>query len=249
MKKIFVIILTLTVAFTLATVVDAKKKKKKKKGEYKVIEVTDGGSIAGQALFVGASVPKDEVLTLTSEQDLCGNTLPARKYVINGNKEIKNVVVYLDGIKKGKKIPNAPVVIDNKMCAFEPHVSVGYAGKDNSALIKNSDPVFHNTHSYIDGRTIFNLGLPDKGSEVEKKMRKPGVLSVKCDSHPWMLGYVFLSQHPYTAVTNEKGEFAIDDIPAGSYKVKAWHEAFGDIEIGKVEVAASKTTTVKAEFQ
>ncbi len=248
MKKVLVVLIALVFAFSFFNAADAKKKKKKKKSKYKIIEVMDGGSISGIAAFAGTA-PKDEVLTLTSEQSLCGDTLPARKFIINGNNEIKNVVVYLDGIKKGKKGPDDPVVIDNKTCAFEPHVSVGISGKNAKALIRNSDPVFHNTHSYIKGRTIFNLGLPDQGSEVEKKMRKPGVMTVKCDSHPWMRGYVFFAPHPYSAVTDEKGAFKIDDIPPGSYKVKAWHEGFGELSLGKVTVDAGKTVVVKAEYK
>jgi len=247
MKKFMVVLIAIVVAFAFISETDAKKKKKKK-SKYKVIEVTDGGSISGMAVFAGGTPPKDEVLTLTSEQSLCGDTLPARKYIINGNNEIKNVVVYLDGIKKGKAIPNSPVVIDNIKCAFEPHVSVGVSGKSSTAIIKNSDPVFHNTHSYIKGRTMFNLGLPDQGSQVEKKMRKPGIMEVKCDSHPWMKGYVFFAPHPYSSLTDAAGKFSIEDIPAGSYKVKAWHEGFGEIELGKVTVAAGKATSVKAEF-
>jgi hypothetical protein len=223
MKKIMLLFIAALLIFPLVGA--EAKKKKKKKSSYKVVEVTNGGSISGKAVFGGGTAPKDETVTLTSEQDLCGNTLPARKYVINGSNEIKNVVVFLDGIKKGKAVPNAPVVIDNNLCAFEPHVSVGFSGKKNT------------------------IGLPDKGSTVEKKMRKPGVMSVKCDSHPWMLGYVYLFPHPYAAVTNEKGEFSIGDIPAGSYKVKAWHEGFGEIELGKVTVDAGKTAMVKAEFK
>lgn len=248
MKKVLIVLIAFAFAFSFFNAADAKKKKKKK-SKYKVIEVTDGGSLSGQAVFAGGAAPKDEVLTLTSEQGLCGDTLPARKYLINGNNEIKNVIVYLDGIKKGKKPPAGPVLIDNKTCAFEPHVSVGISGKNAMALIKNSDPVFHNTHSYIKGRTIFNLGLPDQGSEVNKKMRKPGIMEVKCDSHPWMRGYVFLAPHPYSAVTDEKGAFKIDDIPAGSYKVKAWHEGFGELDLGKVTVDAGKSAMVKAEFK
>ncbi len=247
MKKVLILFLVLLfgIAFTQAT--DAKKRKKKAK--YKVIEVTNGGSIEGKALFAGETVPKDEVLTLTSEQDLCGNTLPARKYIINGKNELKNAVVYIVKIKSGKKISTETAVIDNSLCAFEPHVSLGFKGKKNKVIIKNSDPVFHNTHSYIKGRTTFNLGLPEKGSQVEKNIRKSGLMSIKCDSHPWMLGYLYVLDHPYGAVTNEKGEFSINDIPAGSYEVKAWHEGFGDISLGNITVDAGKATMVKAEFK
>lgn len=248
MKKIFIIFLVLVAGLAFTLDVDAKKKKKKR-WKYKVIEVTNGGSITGTAVFAGASVPADEILTLTSETDLCGKTLPANKYLISGNKEIKNVVVYLSKIKSGKKIPKDPVVVDNKKCAFEPHVSVGFAAKGNKTTITNSDPVFHNIHSYIKGKTVYNLGLPDQGSTVDKSIRKAGIMEVKCDSHPWMLGYVFILKHPYSVVTNAKGEFSITDIPAGSYEVKAWHEGFGEISLGKVKVDAGKSTMVKAEFK
>jgi len=242
MKKMMYMFLVVLLCFPTVTFAA-------KKAKYEVIEVANGGSIKGKAVFVGATVPKDETLTLTSETDLCGKTLPARKYVINGNKEIKNVVVYLADIKSGKKIPNEPVVINNILCAFEPHVAVGFRVKGNKVLIKNSDPVFHNTHTYIKGRTTFNLGLPDKGTKIEKALRKSGLMSVKCDSHPWMLGYVYIFKHPYAVVTNENGEFSVSDIPPGSYEVKAWHEGFGEISLGKVTVDAGKTAMVNAEFK
>jgi hypothetical protein len=243
MKKMILLLVALLLVFPS---MHADAKKKKKKSKYKVIKVTNGGSITGKAVFAGGA-KEDETVTLTSEQDLCGDTLPAEKYLVNGNGEIKNVVVYLDGIKKGKAIPKDNALIDNVMCLFVPHVSLGYKG--NKVDIKNSDPVFHNVHSYIKGKTIYNLGLPDPGSQVTKKMKKTGIMEVKCDSHPWMLGYVYITAHPYTALTNEKGEFSISDIPAGSYKVKAWHEGFGEISLGKVDVAAGKAVTLKAEFK
>ncbi len=144
-------------------------------------------------------------------------------------------------------IPKVKSFVDNVLCYFVPHVSVGFKG--NEIDIVNSDPVFHNVHSYIKGKTTYNLGLPDQGSKVTKKMKRDGIMEVKCDSHPWMLGYVFISKHPYAAATGDDGSFTISDIPAGSYKVKAWHESFGQIDLGKVTVAAGKTAKINAEFK
>jgi hypothetical protein len=245
MKKLFVVLLVLVVGMAFTSATDAKKKKKKAK--YKVIEVTNGGSISGKALFAGANPPKDGTKPLTSEKELCGESVAAEEYIINGNKEIKNVVVYLAKIKAGKAIPKDKALIDNVLCYFVPHVSVGFQG--NEVDIRNSDPVFHNVHSYIKGKTTYNLGLPDKGSMVTKKMTRAGIMEVKCDSHPWMLGYVFISKHPYAAATNETGDFSLTDIPAGSYEVKAWHEALGEISLGEVAVAAGKTAKVNAEYK
>ena len=137
--------------------------------------------------------------------------------------------------------------MDNVLCAFVPHTSVGFKG--NEIDIINSDPVFHNVHAYIKGKTTYNLGLPDPGSKVTKKMKRDGVMEVKCDSHPWMLGYVFISKHPYAVTTNDSGDFTISDIPAGEYKVKAWHEGFGEIDLGKVKVTTGKAAKVNAEFK
>jgi carboxypeptidase family protein len=51
---------------------------------------------------------------------------------------------------------------------------------------------------------------------------------VKCDAgHSWMLAWIYAFDHPYFAVTDEKGSFRIDQIPPGTYKVTAWHELLG----------------------
>ncbi len=87
MKKLLVLFLVLAVGLTFTVSADAKKKKKKK-SKYKVIEVTNGGSIAGKALFDGANPPKDGTKPLTSEKELCGESVAAEEYIINANKEI-----------------------------------------------------------------------------------------------------------------------------------------------------------------
>ena len=53
----------------------------------------------------------------------------------------------------------------------------------------------------------------------------------------------------YGAVTNAKGEFAIKDIPAGTYTVEAWHEALGKAKLANVKVESGKAVKVKLEFK
>ncbi len=245
MIKIILIFLIIF-SFAFSSAVDAGKKKAKTKSKYKVIKVIDGGSISGKALYTGKTVPEDDTIALTSEQKLCGTSLAAGKFLINDRREIKNVVVYLADIKAGKKTPNVPVVIDNVMCAFQPRVSIGYKG--NMAINKNTDPVLHNFHGYVNGRTAYNIAVPEKGLQVERKLIRDGLMTVKCNPHPWMTSYVYIFSHPYAALTNAQGEFSISDIPAGSYEIKAWHEGLGEISLGKINVKAGKDAKVKAEF-
>lgn len=213
---------------------------------YETIDVKNGGSIEGVVEFTGATVPKDPILTLSSEVQYCGKTLAAEKYLIK-NKMIENVVVYLADIKSGKAIPGEPLTLTNIKCLFSPHVAVGFKG--GKLIQKNDDPIFHNIHTYLNGKTMFNIGLPEKGSSVTKPLPRDGLMEVTCDSHPWMHGYIQILDHPYGVVTNAKGEFSIKDIPAGTYTVEAWHEALGKVKMATVKVESGKASKIKLEYK
>ena len=62
---------------------------------------------------------------------------------------------------------------------------------------------------------------------------------IKCDVHPWMKSWVLVQDHPYFSITDEKGNFSIENIPAGTYEVIAWQEKF------KMKRALTKTIEIK----
>jgi hypothetical protein len=212
---------------------------------YDVVEVKSGGSIEGTVEFEGTP-PKDPMLTLSSEQKYCGNSLPARKYLIK-DKKIANVVVYITDIKSGKALPTESVTLTNLKCEFVPRVSVGFKG--NQFIERNDDTIFHNIHTYLNGRTMYNIGLPEKGSSVKKPLTKTGIIEVTCDSHPWMHGYLYVADNPYAAVTGEKGEFSLTNVPPGTYTVEAWHEALGKAKVANVKVESGKPAKIKIEYK
>jgi hypothetical protein len=49
-----------------------------------------------------------------------------------------------------------------------------------------------------------------------------------CDAHVFMRGFVFVAHNPYFAVVDSDGEFFIEDVPLGTYVVKAWHGTLGE---------------------
>jgi hypothetical protein len=213
---------------------------------YETVDVKNGGSIEGLVEFAGGSVPTDKIQKLSSETKYCGAQLPEEKYLIK-DKKIQNVVVYIENIKAGKALPAEPVTLTNLKCAFVPHVAVGFKG--NKFIEKNDDPIFHNIHTYINGKTMYNIGLPEKGSSVTKPLTKTGVIEVTCDSHPWMHGYLYVSDNPYAAVTNAKGEFSIKNIPPGTYTVEAWHEGLGKVKVANIKVESGKPSKIKLEYK
>ncbi len=52
-----------------------------------------------------------------------------------------------------------------------------------------------------------------------------------------------VTEHPYAAVTDAYGEYLINDIPAGNYRLKLWHESLAGEEKA-VEVKPGSSVTV-----
>jgi hypothetical protein len=53
------------------------------------------------------------------------------------------------------------------------------------------------------------------------------MVPVKCNIHSWMHAWIGVLPHPYFAVSNEKGDFTIPDLPPGTYTIAAWQEKLG----------------------
>ncbi|HEB67715.1 MAG TPA: hypothetical protein ENI93_07195 [Gammaproteobacteria bacterium] len=215
---------------------------------YKAVEVSNGGTISGKITLDGTP-PPNPTLKVTKDQDYCGASIPADYYVVGADGGLKNVVVMIENIDQGKAYDKKAVVeLDNKKCMFEPHVEVAVRGQKLG--IVSRDPILHNTHLYHGPkqRTMYNVAIPLQDRVIKKPLRKPGEVTVKCDAHEWMLGYVYVANHPYITVTADDGAFTLTDVPPGTYKLKIWHEKLGETT-QDVTVSAGGTAEVKYAFK
>ena len=185
--------------------------------------VPDGGALVGRVRFVGEPV-KGEPVPVRKNVDVCGEAKPFQALLVGSDKGIRNTVVYLEGVERGKK--PADFELDNAKCLFVPHVSAVMAG--GRVRIKNTDPILHNTHGFHDKTTVFNVALPTKDQviDITQRIKKVGVIDVQCDAHTHMRAWIVVRDNPYFAVTDGQGQFRITEIPPGRYKVVAWHEGF-----------------------
>lgn len=205
-------------------------------------EVTDGGTIAGSARLEG-SPPAATPLRIDRDEEACGHEIQPETFVVGENGRLRNAVVWLHQIASGKPIDRSAVAtIENAHCRFDPHVQAAVAG--STLEIRNSDPILHNTHLFMGDSSLVNLALPANTSPVRRVLDRPGIVRVECDVHRWMRAYVFVSPHPYFATTDAGGAFRIDQIPAGTYEVRAWHEAASAAPV-QVQVPAAGEASVE----
>ncbi len=45
------------------------------------------------------------------------------------------------------------------------------------------------------------------------------VTLARCDVHPWMVSWAYVTEDNRTAITGASGEFKIENVPAGEYKL------------------------------
>lgn len=156
----------------------------------------------------------------------CGKTpMNDQEIVVNPNGTLKNVLVRVSqGAPAATTPPAESTHIDQSNCMYTPRVVAGVTGQ--KLIIKNSDPIMHNVHTYVGATTGFNQAQMKGSRDIEKTVAA-GVTKFKCDVHPWMTGYVVGSDNPYFCVTDDKGECSISNLPAGNYTLEAWHEKYG----------------------
>ena len=216
---------------------------------YTVMEggVADGGTISGRVSFNGTP-PAAEMLVVDEDVQACGGDRPAEDLLVSASGGIKNVVLSIENVASGKAWDFAEeFVYDQSTCTFVPHVLLLQAGMPG--VVKNSDAVGHNFHTISQG--IFNTNKkinPGADMAVQaNKIRRPGVIRVKCDIHSWMSGWWYVTATPYAVITDDEGNFSITGIPAGTYTVKIWHEKLGESE-QTVEVTANATTELNVSL-
>jgi hypothetical protein len=152
-----------------------------------------------------------------------------------------DAVVWIPGLSGGA--PRAARLAQrNKQ--FEPHVAV--VGKGGSVSFPNSDRIFHNVFSSTPGAE-FDMGLYKGGTSKDRAFPRPGVVRVFCNIHPVMTGYVVVLDQadPVFGVSDAAGRARLQGVPAGTHRLRIWHEKGGEQEVS-VDVAVGRESSLVA---
>ena len=169
---------------------------------------------------------------------------------------LQSVLVYLTGDNLPEAPPPVeedgdadPIVLDQHDETFVPHLIAIRDGE--SIRVTNNDNANHNVRTAtFDRRNEFNVYT---GPEAEyehtfyagERLRP---IRLGCDIHGWMRAWIYVFDHPWFAVTDEKGEFEIADIPPGEYTLIIRQPDVGLIHEQQVTVTAGESLTIDEEF-
>lgn len=144
-------------------------------------------------------------------------SIPNDAVVVGEDNGLAGVFVWVRKLPKGVDAPPAPTepaVLDQKNCRFIPHTLIVQVGQ--TLLVKNDDDTLHNTR--MSGLAInFNQTVsPNNREGVPVEINKAEIVPVpvKCDIHAWMSARVLTTDNPWSAITDENGNFEINNLPA-----------------------------------
>jgi len=217
--------LVVLVAATLVVFACVREKGK----DQSLIPDKNSGRIVGVVRLQG-SLPAAAVEPVKENDEICGHDVSLQRIVVGNGNGVQDTFVYLEGIQDGRTFPKPEsVLVDQKQCQYSPHVMIVPSG--TKIDITNSDSILHNVHAWqmtdAGMQTVFNIAQPVQGQRttIEPALTKPGIVYLSCEAgHAWMNAYIFVASHRYVTLTNHAGEFVMPDVPAGTYRIKMWHE-------------------------
>ena len=245
---------------------------------YEEISVTNGGTISGQVTITG-DTPRPMAFNLVTIPDAvyCGRISTGtgwrivEDFIIGEGGSLKDAVVILNGVEKGKRFEVPKVLIEAMDCDFLPFVNV-LRDQDEITVI-NMDPVEHDIQGYETARVrgarvLFNrplpmnafhkvLGmlhshkhLPGKPMIQKVHLRKGrNIFVMQCGFHPYMFSWGVVVKNPYYAITREDGRFELTDVPAGEYTLTVWHAGMKKYLDRNITVTANGTVTQDFQYE
>ena len=208
---------------------------------YEAITVTNGATVAGKVTFTGSvPVPKTFELRRYYDREYCATLSDGKGHrllkEVNVGQDggLKDVVVVIEGVEKGKAFTATDAEVEASLCQFLPFVTV--VSDKRRVTVFNRDPVSHDIQGYAYGPAGVDIVLHRPAlhvsgtTDVVQLVKGRKVFTMQCGMHPYMQNWGYAIDNPYYAVTSPNGAFTIGDLPAGTYRLKAWHPTLGTQE-------------------
>lgn len=240
---------------------------------YEIREVENGGSVQGTITLSGpVPDPKAYNLVTFPDPEYCGRISNGRgwrllrDFIVDEEHRVQNVVVLVEGVTVGKPFSLSVPRVEARDCRFLPFTTVVRSG--HGVEVVNMDPVMHDVQAYETSsttgtRVLFNSPLPfnhrhKRGDLHAMHDHKPGESFVRqfrlskkrrtfvmqCGFHAYMESWAIAVDNPYYVLSDEHGRFSINDVPPGTYDLRAWHPSIKKVVKRQVTIEPERALTV-----
>jgi plastocyanin len=156
--------------------------------------------------------------------------------------EFDRVVLILEGGTAQSKGP-VTAVIEQRNSRFDPELIVVPVG--STVQFPNWDPIFHNVFSLSKAQP-FDLGFYPRGQSRTVKCNRAGIVQVYCHIHANMYAAIVVTASPWYGKPSADGSFVWNNVPAGHYRLTAWHKIAG---MHRIEIDVPENGSVEGRIR
>lgn len=226
---------------------------------YKSAPVKEGAIVQGTVTVTETQTtqaPQEFELRRFPDHEYCSKLSDGyrllREVTVRPDGGLKDVVVVVEGVERGKPFALTTAKVEAKLCQFFPFVTV----ISNTRRVRafNHDPVPHDIQGLArdqpgNERVFSRPALRARGTtDLVRLAKGHHVFTMQCSMHPYMQNWGYAVDNPYYAVTDATGAFSIKDLPPGTYRLKAWHPILGTQE-QELTVAPNETISLDLSFE
>lgn len=150
-----------------------------------------------------------------------------------------DAVIVFDPLDATPAPSHETAIIDQVNKTFVPRVSVVRAG--TAVTFPNSDNIRHQVYSFSNAKK-FTLKLYARAPRTAVVFDQTGLVILGCNIHDSMVAYVGVVDSPYFAKLTDSGTATLN-LPAGRYRLRAWHpNAVAAVPSREISVASAPMT-------
>jgi plastocyanin len=158
---------------------------------------------------------------------------------------VPGAVVVAEPAFAAPRLRKASATIDQRELKFVPEILVIRTGTE--VEFPNSDQVRHQVYSFSAPKK-FQLSLYAGRQHDPVTFDKAGVVTLGCNIHDSMIGYIYVTDSPWFGRTGSDGVLQLE-VPAGQYTVSVRHPRIADSAASLQRAQTVGTAAVAVDFR
>jgi plastocyanin len=166
------------------------------------------------------------------------------------SKGLKDAAVWLEGVPAmtAASPRKPPVRVDQQNFFFVPHVLAVDTGQE--VVFLNSDNANHGViATSLEPANCFNVSIPlASQTYTHRFIASNHPVAIGCPVHVSMAAWIYVFEHPFHDVTDERGRFRLPPAPPGEYTLQIRHADGGMRRQQAIDLRSGRRMPVRVEL-